>query len=147
MPETKGVTTAVGHDDAHPPSLGPLVVVTLLNYAAQVPYYLHNDYSSMHPLPGLRAIVLLGATLVWFLIGLTAYRRQRFWGYWLLLSYLLVEAIFYLETLASGMFIAQLRNHTWLIDAVFVIGYISGLAATYYAYRLIRFRRVGKSLR
>jgi hypothetical protein len=145
--ETEGVTTTAGHVDAYLPSLGPLVVITLLNYVAQVPYYLHNDYSSMHPLPGLRAIVLLGATLAWFLVGLTAYRRQRVWGYWVLLSYLLVEAVFYLETLASGMFIQQLRNHTLLIDAVFVIGYIAGLVATYYAYRLIRFRRVGKSLR
>ena len=90
--------------------------------------------------------MLLGATLAWFLCGLMGYRRHKEWGYWLLLTYVLVEAVFYLETLASGLFVHQLRDHTWLIDAVFVIGYISGLAAAYYAYRLLRIRRAWKSL-
>ena len=54
--------------------------------------------------------------------------------------------MFYLETIVSGIFIPQLRNHTLLIDAVFVIGYASGLVAAYYAYRLLRIRRIWKSV-
>ena len=134
-------TTATERHINNLPTLRPLVAITLFNYVAQVPYYLHNDYSSQHPLPGLRAVVLLAATLAWFLCGLVGFRRRRVWGYWLLLSYLIVEAAFYLETIATGLFVAQLRNQTWLIDAVFVIGYISGLTAAYYAYRLLRARR------
>ena len=134
------------HNSAKAPELRPLVVITLFNYVAQVPYYIHNDFTPAHPLPGVRAVALLGMTLAWFVIGLVGYRRQKGWGYWLLVSYLLVEAVFYLETIVSGIFIPQLRNHTLLIDAVFVIGYASGLVSAYYAYRLLRIRRIWKSV-
>lgn len=134
-------STATERHIGRVPTLRPLVAITLLNYVAQVPYYLHFDYSSKHPLPGLRALVLLGGTLAWFSCGLVGFRRRMTWGYWMLLSFLVVEAVFYLGTLATGLFVSQLRDHTWPIDVVFVIGYISGLTAAYYAYCLLRVRR------
>ena len=123
--------------------LGPLVAVTLLDYVAQVPYYVHNDFTVSHPLPAFRAVGLLGLTLIWFLAGLRLYRSGDRWGYPLLLSYLVVEAVFYLETLLSGLFLTQLRNPSGLIDAVFVIGYLSGLTAAWYAWRLWSHHRTG----
>jgi len=122
-------------------SLTPLIVVTLVNYAAQVPYYIHNDYSPAHPLPGLRAVLLLGATLAWFAIGLAGLSRNRRWGFGVLISFLITEAFFYAMTIVSGTFILQLEYPSILLKAVFVIGYVSGAIAAYYAYRLIRDRR------
>src|SRR5215469_13281509 len=116
----------------------PLVVITLTNYAAQVPYYLHNDYSSQHVLPGVRAIALMAGTLAFFGLGLTGYRRRLSWGPAVLLSFLAIEALFYAGTFATGEFIFQLENPSYLLKAVFVIGYASGAVAAYYAYRLCR---------
>jgi hypothetical protein len=93
-----------------------------------------------HPLPSLRAVALLGATLLWFVVGLTAFMKERAWGFPVLLAYLTVEALFYGQTLLSGTSIFQVENHSDLIKAVFVIGYLSGVVAAYYVYRLIRHR-------
>ena len=123
-------------------SLTPLIVVTLVNYAAQLPYYIHNDYSSAHPLPGLRAVLLLGATLAWFAFGLAGITGNRRWGFGVLISFLVTEALFYAVTIASGIFILQLEHPSILLKAVFAIGYVSGAVAAYYAYRLIRERRL-----
>jgi hypothetical protein len=120
--------------------LAPLVAITLANYAAQVPYYLHNDYSTQHPLPGVRAVALLGGTLVWFALGLAGFMRQRRWGFAVVESFLAAEALFYVGTFVSGAFIFQLEDHSYLLKAVFVIGYASGATAAYYAYRLLRDR-------
>lgn len=107
---------------AERPSPKPLVAITLIDYAAQFPYYIHNEYSPHHPLPGLRAAALLAITLIWFLAGLSRYHSNRRGGYPLLLSFLVVETAFYLITVLSGTLIVQLRNPSALIDAVFVIG-------------------------
>jgi hypothetical protein len=122
-------------------SFTPLIVATLANYAAQVPYYIHNDYSPAHPLPGLRAVLLLGATLAWFAIGLAGFTRNRRWGFGVLISFLITEAFFYAISIASGAFIFQLENPSILLRAVYAIGYASGAVAAYYAYILIRERR------
>ena len=59
----------------------------------------------------------------------------------MLSSYLLVEALFYLLTIVSGTFLTQLRNHPLMIDVVFVIGYISGMTAAFYLFRIIKLGR------
>jgi hypothetical protein len=123
-----------------PARLIPMAAVTLTNYAAQVPYYLHNDYSPHHLLPGVRALDLLGVTLAWFALGLAGFMRQRRWGFAVLASFLVVEAVFYAGNFVTGVFIFQIENHSDLMKAVFVIGYASGAVAAYYAYRLVRDR-------
>ena len=123
-----------------PVKLVPLVAITLVNYAAQVPYYLHNDYSPHHVLPGVRAVALLAATLAWFALGLAGFMRHRRWGLPVLASFLAAEAIFYAGTIATGIFIFQLENHSYLLKTIFVIGYMSGAAAAYYLFRLLRER-------
>ena len=95
-----------------PVRLTPLIAITLANFAAQVPYYLHNDYSAQHALPGVRAVALLGATLAWFALGLAGFLRQRRWGFAVLVSFLVIEAIFYAGTLATGAFV-----RSWEITA------------------------------
>jgi hypothetical protein len=112
-----------------------------VNYAAQVPYFIHNDYSAAHPLPGVRAIALLGATLAWFAAGMIGVTRRRRWGLGVLMSYLLTEAIFYAMTIISGTFVYQVENPSVLLRVVFVLGYASGAVAAYYAVRIFRERR------
>ncbi len=124
--------------------LKPLVVITLTNYAAQIPYYVHNDFSPHHLLPGIRALVLMTGTLAFFLVGLAGHQRRLRWGTPVLVAFLTIEAVFYAETFATGAFMHQLANPSDLLKAVFVIGYVSGASAGYYAYRLLRQARLSR---
>ena len=121
-------------------SLRFLLWVTILNYCAQVPYYFDNYYIPYHVLPSLRGLVLLGLTLVWFSIGYVGVLKNHRYGYYVLLSFLIVEALFYIFSLISGTFLFQMQNHSLLIKIIFSIGYISGITSAYYAYSLIRYR-------
>jgi hypothetical protein len=112
-----------------------------LNYVAQVPYYWHNYYVPYGELPSMSSVVLLGITLLWFIVGYVGTVRRSKPGYFILVSFLCVEALFYLHTIAFGAFLFQLQNSSLLIKAIFVIGYISGGVAGYYAYKLIRDRK------
>jgi len=115
--------------------------VTILNYIAQIPYYLHNYYFPYHALPSLIGIVLLGVTLAWFLFGYIGTQKRKRLGYYLLLSFLVFEALFYFHTMLFGAFIFQLQNPSLIVKAVFIMGYVSGIVAAYNAYLLIRYKR------
>jgi uncharacterized YccA/Bax inhibitor family protein len=121
-------------------TLRMLLIITIINYLAQIPYYLHNYYFPYRSAPTISAILLLGGTLVWFLIGYIGCIKRKSYGYKTLLTFLIVEALFYGKTLLSGTFIKQLHNHSLIINAVFVIGYISGITAGIYIWMLIRHR-------
>ena len=103
----------------------------LANYAAQVPYNLHL-YGGAFSRTG---ALVLGATLVWFLVAAALYRAGRRAGYWLLLSYAAVQVIFYLnnEVLLAfaGYGLPYHLAHTddLLVWVVFVIGDLNFLAA------------------
>ena len=119
-------------------SLRLLFWITIANYIAQIPYYLYNYYFPYHVLPTLSAIVLLGTTLVWFLVGYFGMVGNWKYGYALLISFLSVEALFYLHSFVFGAFFFQMQNPHLAIKIVFIVGYISGAIAGYYVYRLIR---------
>ncbi len=121
-------------------SLRFLFWITIANYIAQIPYYLYNYYFPYHTLPTVSSIVLLGATLVWFLTGYFGTVSGWKYGYALLISFLSIEALFYLHSLVFGAFFFQMQNPHPIIKIVFVIGYISGAVAGYYVYRLARSR-------
>ena len=115
-----------------------LLLVTLTNYIAQVPYYLYNYYFPYHVLPTLSGMILLGLTLIWFVAGYVGFQRKYRYGYALLLSFLFVEALFYLHSFIFGAFFFQIQNPNPIIKLVFIVGYISGTVAGYYVYWLIR---------
>jgi len=120
----------------------PLVVlfwVVIVDYLAQIPYYLVNYYVPSGRPPTVSAVVLLGITLAWFLIGYFSIRRRRF-GYWVLLSFVVVEGLFYLRTLLFGAAAYQLQNPHPVIMAVFLIGYATGIVSLAYAVFLVVFR-------
>jgi hypothetical protein len=118
--------------------LWPLVLVTLANYVALVPYYLHNDASAEHPLPPVRAVVLVTLTLAWFLSGVRGLRHRAWWGRFVLLGFLVAEAALYAKTFATGAVVHQMHNPSDLVRAVFVIGYLSGAVAIVYIVLLMR---------
>jgi hypothetical protein len=121
--------------------LWPLLWVTLVNYAAQIPYYLHNYYFPYHVMPSISGIVLLAITLVWFLSGYAGFKKGKRFGFYVLVSFLIVEALFYLHSIAFGAFFFQLQNPSSLIRAIFIYGYVSGAVAGCYATLLMLRRR------
>jgi hypothetical protein len=66
-------------------------VTVIANYAAQVPYTLHL-YGVAFSRSG---ALLLGVTLLWFVVALRLLLRGRRVGYWLLLAYAATQAVFY----------------------------------------------------
>ena len=120
------------------PPLQILLLVTIVNYVAQVPYYLHNYYFPYRLLPTLSSIVLLGLTLAWFLAGYLGHSKGKKWGRYALLSFLVAEALFYFHSIAFGAFLFQMQNPSLIIRTVFLIGYVSGAVSAYYAYALVR---------
>ena len=126
--------------DKKPHSLAVLFWVTILNYVAQIPYYIHSYYIPYRVLPTLNGVVLLGLTLTWFLAGYFGVLKDYRYGYYFLLSFLGVETLFYAGSVASGAFLFQMQNPSLLIKSIFLMGYVSGAVSTYYAYNLIRRR-------
>lgn len=107
--------------------LWALVVVVLINYAAQVPYYV--ILYSPRP-PSLLGTALLVVTLVWFVAGFLRYRRRLPFGTGLLLGFLAAEVLFYggliLLALVTGGRAgagAQLTEPDPRLWAIFAVGY------------------------
>jgi len=108
-----------------------ILVVVGANYLAQIPYYLYLYYLPHRALPPLFGTSLLAATFVWFLAGwLLLARRGSLTGYWLLLTFLLTEFIFYflnmVNQVAHGFApFFHLQNRDPLLWTVFAIGYLN----------------------
>ena len=120
--------------------------VLLANFIAQVPYFIHLYYSPQHPLPDLRASLLLGSVFVWFLVSFVLLIFRQRAGYYLLICYLAVEFLFYLWNVISGVLhgyglffhLADRDPVLWVVNAV---GYLSFLAAGYCLVLLLAKRR------
>jgi hypothetical protein len=120
--------------------------IVLANYLAQIPYYLHLYYFPYGAPPRLSGTILLGLTLVWFLVGYVGLARGSRWGYWLLVAFLVTEVGFY----ASNMLVQVTHGyppflHLDISDpilfAVFGIGYLNLFAGAYFLYFLAQHRR------
>lgn len=125
-----------------------LLVVVLVSYAAQVPYYVHQYYAPHRFLPSLYGSVLLGLTLIWFLMAYRKLLNGSKLGYFLMLSFLTVEFLFYLQTQISQLLIShRLFLHVYkpdgvLLFIVFGIGYINFFAAAYFVVYLLANRKL-----
>ncbi|HEX8996465.1 MAG TPA: hypothetical protein VF812_10575 [Ktedonobacterales bacterium] len=122
------------------------LIVVGANYLAQIPYYLHLYYFPHGALPNARGSLLLGLTLVWFLAGYSELARGRALGYWLLLTFLLTEVVFY----AHGIYIRvtngfpaleDMQTHDLLLQIVFGIGYLNMVAGAFFLLYLLRHHR------
>jgi hypothetical protein len=112
-----------------------MLAVVGANYLAQIPYYLYLYYLSHRALPPFFGTSLLMATFVWFLLGwLLLAQRGSLTGFWLLLTFLLAEFIFYSLNMANQVAhgftpFFHLQNHDPLLFTVFAIGYLNLVAA------------------
>ncbi|MEO7002918.1 MAG: hypothetical protein ABI068_13955 [Ktedonobacterales bacterium] len=121
--------------------------VVIANYLAQIPYYLHLYYFPHHVPPSLSGSLLLGATLVWFLAGwLLLARGERLLraGYWLLLSFLLVEVVFYARNMLTQVThgyppFMHLQARDPVLWVVFAIGYLNMICGVYFLCHLVRY--------
>ena len=116
----------------------PLFLIVIANYVAQIPYGIHL-YHGHYNMVG---VFMLFVTLVWFMAGF--FLRHTKVGYWLLLSFLAVEFLFYFhgEILmlfwGYGIGYHLLRVKDQVLWWVFFIGDVNFVAAGYYLYYLLR---------
>jgi len=125
--------------------LPTLLAAVLLNYAAQIPYYLHQYYFPRHLPPNLLGVALLSATFVWFLAGYSMFIRGKKYGRGLLLSFLTAQVLFYGHAIVFGLvngsgIVAQLKTHSSFLFVIFLIGYINFTVAAYYLARLLHWK-------
>ncbi|HEX5155991.1 MAG TPA: hypothetical protein VFW17_02125 [Ktedonobacterales bacterium] len=128
-------------------AMDAILVVVGANYLAQIPYYLHLYYLPHRALPPLFGTSLLVATFVWFLAGwLLLARRGNLTGYWLLLTFLLTEFIFYflnmVNQVAHGFApFFHLQNRDPLLFTVFAIGYLNMVCGfAFIVFLVLRYR-------
>lgn len=101
-----------------------LLGITVLNYVAQIPYYLHF-YGVHHVAPTPFAVLFLLATFVLFLAGYLLILQAKRAGGWLLLLFLLLEFGGYLLHNLSGAFLQDLPTEDLLFFTVSLIGYLN----------------------
>ncbi len=123
-----------------------VVPAVAADYAAQVPYYLHQYDATRHAPPSLPGTAMLAATLLWFALGIVGLRCGSARGYWLLVSFLAVESLFYLQTQAvqvvsgHGVLLYVLHPSDPVLFVVFGIGYVNLVAAGWAVCYLLRHR-------
>lgn len=114
--------------------------VVALDYAAQVPYVLDLYGTQFSP----RGAVLLGATLLWFLVGLGLFRPGAGRGRWVLIIYALVQFAFYfhgiviMSAFGDGPLYQMSHARDPIVAAVFLVGYLTFIAAGLFLFVLLR---------
>jgi hypothetical protein len=101
-----------------------LLGVTLLNYVAQIPYYVHF-YGIHHSTPSPSSVAILLGTLILFLVGYALTLQAKRVGAWLLLVFLLLGFGGYLLHNLSGAFLQDLPTGDPLFFTVSLIGYLN----------------------
>ena len=120
-----------------------ILVVVAANYLAQIPYYLHLYYFPHHAPPAPFGTSMLVATFVWFLLGwLLLARRGSQAGFWLLLTFLLTEFVFYAANMVNQVAhgfapFFHLQNRDPLLFTVFAVGYLNLIGGLVFAIFLI----------
>jgi hypothetical protein len=114
--------------------------VTLLNYIAQIPYYIHF-YFIHHAAPAPLGLLFLLATLVLFLSGYVLTLRMKRAGAWLLLLFLLLEFGGYLLHNLTGAFLKDLPLNDALFFTVSIIGYLNFMVSFIYLIAMALGRR------
>src|SRR5437016_14423950 len=100
-----------------------LFTVTVLNYLAQIPYYIHF-YGVHHVAPSPVGILLLALTFALFLAGYIYTLQGHRFGGPILFGFLVIEFGFYLLHSLSGAFLQDLPVNDPLFLVVSFIVYL-----------------------
>jgi hypothetical protein len=114
-----------------------LFIMTLINYVAQIPYYIHF-YGVYHVAPAPLGVVLLTLTLVFFLAGYWLTIAQWPGGGWILLLFLLTEVVFYIFHNLSGAFLKDVPLNDLLFLIVSLIGYLNTIVPLLYLIAMLK---------
>jgi hypothetical protein len=120
-----------------------LLAVVGANFLAQIPYYLHQYYLPSHAAPALVGLVLMGVVLAWFGVGFAGLRRGSRIGYYLTLTFLMVEWLFYLQTqivqalTGHGILLYVWHPSDMVLFIVFGLGYINFFASFWFVYFML----------
>lgn len=118
-----------------------LAAVVLLNYVAQIPYYIHF-YGVRHVAPNyLGTGIFLVATLALFLVGYLLTLRAYRAGGWLLLLFLVLEFVGYLLHNLAGAFLKDLPLSDPLFLTVSLLGYLNFVGAFVFILIMMRYHR------
>ncbi len=124
-----------------------LFLLVLLNFIMQVPYYIHQYYLPFHTLPSVFGTSLLVLALTWFILAIVLLAKKKSVGYYLIITFLAVEFLFYLMTQVTqalsghGILLYVLHPTDLLLAFVFGVGYINFVAAGISLYILLRYKR------
>ncbi|HZC07681.1 MAG TPA: hypothetical protein VE338_18740 [Ktedonobacterales bacterium] len=127
--------------------LWTILVVVGANYLAQIPYYLHLYYFPHHVAPSTVGSVLLGGTLVWFLVGYARLLVGSAKGYWLLVSFLATEVFFYAYNMTNQVMhgyppFLHMQGHDPILFVVFGIGYLNLIMGVFFLGALLLRQRM-----
>ncbi len=122
-----------------------LFVISLINFIAQVVYFLHLYYTPQHPFPELRSLVLMGSVFALLLGGYRWFVQGKRWGYFLLALFMALEFLFYLWNIIGGALhglgpFFHLNDSDPILWLVFAIGYLNFFASGYCLALLLIYR-------
>lgn len=128
---------SISRQSSRAPIVRIYTVAVIANYVAQVPYALHL-YGAAFSRTG---ALLLGGTLLWFLVALRLFLNGRRIGYWLLLAYAVIQVLFYIDGEVILAFVGYglpyHLSHTqdlivWLTFLIGDLNFIAAVAMTVY---------------
>ncbi len=122
-----------------------LFALILLNFVAQIPYYLHLYAGRQAVSVTARSSLIMGAVFAFFLLASWLLFKGQRRGYPLMLAFLSAEFLFYLFGLISSTLhgftpFFQVRNPDVVLRVIYSIGYINLFASGYFLWLLIRYR-------
>ncbi len=122
-----------------------LFALILLNFLAQIPYYLHLYAGRQALSVTARSSLIMGAVFALFLLASWLLFRGQRPGYSLMFAFLSVEFLFYLfgviESALHGFApFFQVQNPDVVLRIIYSIGYMNLFASGYFLWLLIRYR-------
>ncbi len=122
-----------------------LFALILLNFLAQVPYYVHLYAGRQALAVTARSSLVMGVVFAVFLLASWLCFSGQRPGYPLMLAFLAVEFLFYLfglitSTLHGYAPFFQVRNPDVVLRVIYSIGYMNLFASGYFLWLLVRYR-------
>jgi hypothetical protein len=111
-----------------------LFALILLNFVAQIPYFVHLYLGRQAPAVTARSALIMGAVLAWFLLAAWLLFRGQRPGYLLMVAFLATEFAFYLfgliQSAAHGYPpFFQAGNPDVVLRVIYSIGYMNLFAS------------------